>query len=47
MEYIAISSPVNDQQLLLDGLEILKSWGLNYSNKVKTGRHWGYLSVKD
>ncbi len=44
---IAISSPVNSQNKIIEGLEIFKSWGLTCKNKVITGRHWGYLSGED
>ncbi len=44
---IAISSPVNDQNHLLEGLKVFESWGLTCKNKVIPGRHWGYLSGED
>ncbi len=44
---IAVSSPVNDQINIIEGLKIFESWGLICTNKVITGRHWGYLSGED
>ncbi len=44
---VAVSSPVNDQINIIESLKIFESWGLNYKNKVITGRHWGYFSGKD
>ncbi len=44
---IAISSPVNNDIQLLEGLRILEEWGLTCKNKVVTGRHWGYLAGED
>ena len=44
---IAVSSPVNDQVNIIEGLKIFETWGLTSTNKVITGRHWGYLSGED
>ncbi|WP_269622484.1 S66 peptidase family protein [Prochlorococcus marinus] len=44
---IAVSSPVNNKETLLQGLKILKEWGLIIDNKVEIGRHWGYFSGED
>ncbi len=44
---IAVSSPVNDQTNIVEGLKIFQSWGLTCKNKVITGRHWGYFSGTD
>ena len=44
---IAVSSPVNDQINIIEGLKIFETWGLTSTNKVITGRHWGYLSGED
>ncbi|KGG16503.1 MULTISPECIES: S66 peptidase family protein [unclassified Prochlorococcus] len=44
---ISISSPVNEEDRLLEGLDIFKSWGLSCVNRVKAGKHWGYLAGED
>ncbi len=44
---IAISSPVNDEYHLLEGLRIFEEWGLICKNQVVLGKHWGYLAGDD
>ncbi len=44
---ISVSSPVNDQRNLVEGLDILHEWGLTCRNLVKPGKYWGYFSGED
>ena len=44
---IAVSSPVNDQNRLLEGLKVFEEWGLVCTNQVVIGRHWGHLAGDD
>ena len=44
---IAVSSPVNDKNSLVEGLKIFEQWGLKCRNQVKAGSYWGYLSAED
>ncbi len=44
---IAVSSPVNNEHAVIEGLKIFEEWGLICQNKVIEGRHWGYFSGED
>ncbi len=44
---IAVSSPINDEDCLLEGIKVFEEWGLICQNEVSIGKHWGYLAEKD
>ncbi len=44
---IAVSSPINDEDCLLQGIKVFEEWGLTCQNQVTVGNHWGYLAGKD
>lgn len=44
---VAVSSALDDEQSLLEGLKILKSWGLICRPQAVSQRHWGYLAGDD
>ena len=44
---INVSSPLNDEDCLLQGIKVFEDWGLTCQNEVTVGRHWGYLAEKD
>ena len=44
---INVSSPLNDEDCLLQGIKVFEDWGLTCQNEVTVGRHWGYLAGKD
>ncbi len=46
-DVIAVSSNINDEESLKEGLSVLNSWGLICRNNRVIGRHWGYLAGKD
>ncbi|AAP99500.1 MULTISPECIES: S66 peptidase family protein [Prochlorococcus] len=44
---VSISSVINNDTSLLEGLQVFKEWGLICKNQVVKGRHWGYFSGED
>lgn len=44
---VAASSAIADEERLLQGLDVLESWGLSCLRPEIVGRHWGYLAGTD
>ncbi len=47
VQTVAASSSVNKSEELLEGLQILTSWGLRCRSQSVVGRQWGYLAGDD